>query len=211
MKGKFIVIEGLEGAGKTTSSHTVAATLRKHGVHKIIYTREPGSTPLAEKLRQLIKKTEVTKNEKIIHYTELLMLYAARIQLIENVIKPALTRGTWVIGDRHDLSSQAYQGEGRGISHDFIYRLKKEVIGNFTPDLTLYLDITPRISLQRIKKRGQLDRIEEESLHFFTCVRNYYLTMVKTNHRIKKIDATQSQNKMTEDLHRVLKEWLQTQ
>ncbi|VFP83205.1 dTMP kinase [Candidatus Erwinia haradaeae] len=210
MKGKFIVVEGLDGAGKTTSSYAIAAALRQNGVDKIIHTHEPGGTPLAEKLRQLIKKDKHQK-EHIRSHTELLMLYAARIQLVENIIKPALAHGTWVIGDRHELSSQAYQGGGHGIRHDFIRRLKKEVMGNFVPDLILYLDVTPAISVHRIKKRGTPDRMETQSLHFFTRVRDYYLTMLKSNNRIKKIDATQSQEKMNADLKDIITKWFQAQ
>ncbi|VFP79909.1 dTMP kinase [Candidatus Erwinia haradaeae] len=208
MKGKFIVIEGLEGAGKTTSSYIVASLLRKYGINNIICTREPGGTPLAEKLRTIITN-DITQKEHITHYTELLILYAARIQLVENVIKPALMRGTWVIGDRHTLSSQAYQGGGRGINHDFILHLQQEIMGNFIPDLTLYLDVTPEISLQRTKKRGQLDRIEKESLYFFTCVRNYYLTLVQTSNNIKTVDASQSQEKVTHNIKKIIQQWLQ--
>ncbi|MGP1931901.1 MAG: dTMP kinase, partial [Arsenophonus sp. ET-DL12-MAG3] len=118
MKSHYIVIEGLEGAGKTTIIKTIAEILSKIGVTKIEFTREPGGTPLAEKLRQLIKNNIV--NEKITNKAELLMIYAARIQLIENIIKPALKSGRWVIGDRHDLSSQAYQGGGRELSSKLI-------------------------------------------------------------------------------------------
>ena len=110
MQGKFIVIEGLEGAGKSTAMQTVVDTLKSLGVNDIVFTREPGGTPLAEKLRHLIKyETEEPVTDK----AELLMLYAARIQLVENVIKPALAEGKIVLGDRHDMSSQAYQGGGR--------------------------------------------------------------------------------------------------
>lgn len=108
MKSKFIVIEGLEGAGKTTARDLLVDVLRQHGVTDIVFTREPGGTPLAEALRTLIK--EGVTGEEITDKAELLMLYAARVQLVDTIIKPALARGAWVVGDRHDLSSQAYQG-----------------------------------------------------------------------------------------------------
>lgn len=96
------------------------------------------------------------------------MLYAARVQLVETVIKPALARGCWVVGDRHDLSSQAYQGGGRGIDQQLMQSLRTLVLGEFKPSLTLYLDLDPEIGLQRARSRGELDRIEKQSLDFFT-------------------------------------------
>lgn len=137
-KGKFIVVEGLEGAGKSTSLETIIKTLNMLGISDPALTREPGGTPLAEKLRYLIKhETEEPVTDK----AELLMLYAARIQLVENVIKPALTEGKWVIGNSHDMSSQAYQGGGRQIDSNLINTLRTITLGDFEPDFTLYLDI----------------------------------------------------------------------
>ncbi|VFP87154.1 Thymidylate kinase [Candidatus Erwinia haradaeae] len=208
MNSKFIVIEGLEGAGKTTSSLVVANILREHGIHDVIYTREPGSTPLSEKLRELIKN-DTYNEEKITYYAELFVVFAARVQLVEHVIKPALARGTWVIGDRHELSSRAYQGGGREISHDFICSLKEEALGNFNPDLTLYLDVPPEISLQRVKKRGPLDRIEKESLHFFTKIRNQYLALAASDKQIRTIDASRSQAQVALDIENIIHQWLQ--
>lgn len=151
MNSKFIVIEGLEGAGKTTARDAVVSELQQHGINDIVFTREPGGTPLAEKLRELIKQG--INDEPITDRAELLMLYAARVQLVENVIKPALARGAWVVGDRHDLSSQAYQGGGREMDSGLMQSLKQAVLGDFSPDLTLYLDVTPEIGLQRARAR----------------------------------------------------------
>ena len=151
MTGKFIVIEGLEGAGKSTAHQCVVDTLKELGVNDVVFTREPGGTPLAEKLRHLIKhETEEPVTDK----AELLMLYAARIQLVDNVIKPALAQGKWVVGDRHDMSSQAYQGGGRQLGEALLTNLKQTVLGDFEPDLTLYLDIDPAIGLARSRGRG---------------------------------------------------------
>jgi len=209
MNSKFIVIEGLEGAGKTTARDAVVCDLQRHGINDIVFTREPGGTPLAEKLRELIKQG--ISDEPVTDRAELLMLYAARVQLVENVIKPALARGAWVVGDRHDLSSQAYQGGGRQMDTGLMNSLKQAVLGDFSPDLTLYLDVTPEIGLQRARARGALDRIEQESLNFFTRTRDRYLELAAADARIKTVDATQPLEQVTASLRQVLGQWLQEQ
>ncbi|CNB62884.1 thymidylate kinase [Yersinia frederiksenii] len=206
MNSKFIVIEGLEGAGKTTARDTVVATLRAQGINDIVFTREPGGTPLAEKLRDLIKQG--IDGEVLTDKAEVLMLYAARVQLVENVIKPALARGSWVVGDRHDLSSQAYQGGGRGIDSKLMTSLRDTVLGEFRPDLTLYLDLPPVVGLARARARGELDRIEQESLAFFERARARYLELAAVDSSIKTIDASQPIEQVSESISQVLKQWL---
>ncbi|WP_267248531.1 dTMP kinase [Yersinia sp. Marseille-Q5920] len=206
MNSKFIVIEGLEGAGKSTARDTVVATLHAQGINDIVFTREPGGTPLAEKLRDLIKQG--IDGEVLTDKAEVLMLYAARVQLVENVIKPALARGSWVVGDRHDLSSQAYQGGGRGIDSNLMTSLRDTVLGEFRPDLTLYLDLPPVIGLARARARGELDRIEQESLAFFERTRARYLELAAADSSIKTIDASQPLEQVSESISRVLKQWL---
>ncbi|QAV24324.1 dTMP kinase [Proteus hauseri] len=203
---KFIVIEGLEGAGKTSAIQTVVETLKQQGITNLAFTREPGGTPLAEKLRELIKQG--IEGEKVTDKAELLMLYAARVQLIENVIKPALADGKWVIGDRHDLSSQAYQGGGRGLDKNLMLSLRNTVLGDFRPDLTLYLDLDPAIGLARARARGELDRIEKESMDFFYRTRERYQSLAKEDSSIITIDASQTIDKVQADIRQTLTTWL---
>lgn len=209
MKSKFIVIEGLEGAGKTTAREAVVDVLQAQGISDLVFTREPGGTPLAEQLRTLVKQG--VEGEQVTDKAELLMLYAARVQLVDTIIKPALARGAWVVGDRHDLSSQAYQGGGRGLDTQLMQTLRDAVLGDFRPDLTLYLDVTPEIGLQRARARGALDRIEQESLRFFTRTRERYLALAAADPTIRTLDATQSLEQVTASLKETLRTWLAEQ
>lgn len=183
---KFIVIEGLEGAGKSSAVRYVTDYLQAHGVARIECTREPGGTPLAERMRAIVKEVH---DERLTVEAELLLMYASRVQLVETRIKPALADGIWVVGDRHDLSSQAYQGGGRGIDANLIGAIKRAVLGDFKPDLTLYLDIDPAIGLQRARHRGELDRIELEQIGFFERTRQRYLELAAADDSIQVIDA----------------------
>lgn len=209
MTGKFIVIEGLEGAGKTTAQNTVIQTLRARGIEDLVFTREPGGTPLAERLRSLIK--EGHPDEPLTDKAEVLMLYAARVQLVENVILPAMARGAWVIGDRHDLSSQAYQGGGRQIDPVLLQTLRDTVLGDFRPDLTLYLDIAPALGLQRARQRGELDRIEQQDLSFFERTRVRYLELAQNDLNTRIIDAGQALPVVTAAIEATLNQWLDAQ
>ncbi|MGL5121782.1 MAG: dTMP kinase [Plesiomonas shigelloides] len=209
MTGKFIVIEGLEGAGKTTAQNTVIQTLRTRGIADLVFTREPGGTPLAERLRSLIK--EGHPDEPLTDKAEVLMLYAARVQLVENVILPAMARGAWVIGDRHDLSSQAYQGGGRQIEPVLLQTLRDTVLGDFRPDLTLYLDIAPALGLQRARQRGELDRIEQQDLSFFERTRVRYLELAQNDPNTRIIDAGQALPVVTAAIEATLNQWLDAQ
>ena len=211
MRSNYIVIEGLEGAGKTTARDTVVETLKECGVEEMVFTREPGGTQLAEKLRSLVLDIKSVGDEVITDKAEVMMFYAARVQLVETVIKPALAQGQWVIGDRHDLSTQAYQGGGRGIDQQMLATLRDAVLGNFRPDLTLYLDVTPEVGLKRARARGELDRIEQESLDFFNRTRARYLELASQDHSIRTIDATQSLEEVTRSIEETVKQWLQEQ
>lgn len=196
MSGKFIVIEGLEGAGKSTAVATIANWLEQQGI-AYISVREPGGTPFAESLRDLIK---ADWQETITAEAELLLMYAARVQLVENVIKPALAKGTWVIGDRHDLSSRAYQGGGRELGDSTLQQLKQITLKDFRPDLTLVLDIAPEVGLQRAAARGELDRIERNALEFFTRTRERYLQIAASEADIEVIDAQQPIEQVQQDI-----------
>ncbi|HEY1846256.1 MAG TPA: dTMP kinase [Buttiauxella sp.] len=207
MASKFIVIEGLEGAGKTNAHNVVVATLKELGVSDLVFTREPGGTPLAERLRELTLNNKGIGDEVVTDKAEVLMFYAARVQLVETVIKPALSRGAWVIGDRHDLSTQAYQGGGRCIDQNLLMALRNTVLGDFYPDLTIYLDVTPEVGLTRARARGELDRIEQESIDFFNRTRARYLELAAADSRIRTIDATQSLDEVSAAVRRAVIDW----
>ncbi|OAJ93871.1 dTMP kinase [Vibrio bivalvicida] len=203
---KFIVIEGLEGAGKSTAIKAVLEALRNTGVEHIKNTREPGGTALAEQLRTLVKQEH--EGEELQDMTELLLMYAARVQLVENVIKPALASGSWVVGDRHDMSSQAYQGGGRQIPRETMTALKRTTLGDFKPDLTIYLDIDPRVGLERARGRGELDRIEKMDMSFFDRTRDRYLELAQLDESVVVVNAEQSIEQVADDISKVVAEWV---
>lgn len=205
---KFIVIEGLEGAGKSTAISHIKHVLTSNGITNFISTREPGGTPLAEAMRALVKESH--HDEELTMQSELLLMYAARSQLVEGVIKPALTSGQWVIGDRHDLSSQAYQGGGRGLT-DIMQPIKQAVLGDFKPDLTLYLDIEPSLGLSRAQARGELDRIEQNAIDFFQRARDVYLAAADSDDSVVKIDASQSIEQVAQDITQALEQFIAKQ
>ena len=202
---KFVVIEGLEGAGKSTAVATVLSWLQANGVD-VVQTREPGGTPLAEQIRTMVKAVQ---DEAIAPETELLLMYAARSQLLANVIRPALARGQWVLADRHDLSSRAYQGGGRQIASEIIDQIRAVVVKDTRPDLTLYLDIDPEIGLKRALARGELDRIEQEKLDFFKRTRQKYLEIAESDSSIVVIDASQPLAEVQLALTNTLAAWFQ--
>jgi dTMP kinase len=199
------MIEGLEGAGKSSAVRYVTDYLQLHGIERIECTREPGGTPLAERMRAIVKEVH---DERLTIEAELLLMYASRVQLVETRIKPALADGVWVVGDRHDLSSQAYQGGGRGIDAQLIGAIKLAVLGNFKPDLTLYLDIDPALGLQRARHRGELDRIELEQLSFFERTRTRYLELAAKDDSIVVIEAAQTPEQVKAAIERALDHYL---
>ncbi|QDF67297.1 dTMP kinase [Shewanella sp. SNU WT4] len=202
---KFVVIEGLEGAGKTSAIALVKDVITQIAGQEPVCTREPGGTPLAEKMRELVK--EAHPNDPLCDEAECLLLYAARAQLIANVIRPALAQGQWVLGDRHNLSSLAYQGGGRGLM-PLVKAISDVTLGDFRPDLTLYLDIDPELGLARAAKRGALDRIEQQAIAFFQRARATYLELAAADPSIIVIDASQEIASVHKDIRRALEQHL---
>jgi len=187
-KGFFITIEGIEGVGKSTNINTIKGYLTQKKIDFII-TREPGGTLLAEKIRNLL--LEVNNDEKLSELSELLLIFASRAQHLEKLIKPALTKGKWVICDRFTDATYAYQGEGRGLDWGKISQLEELVQEHLRPDLTIILDLDPRLGLERAKGRGELDRFEQEKMEFFTKVRTAYLKIAAADpERCIVIDAS---------------------
>lgn len=207
MTSAFIVVEGLEGAGKSSVIQAIGRFLSEQG-KSFICTREPGGTPMAEAIRECVKKQ--WDSEEVTEQTELLLMYAARSQLVHNRIKPALLEGKFVIGDRHNLSSVAYQGGGRQVDLNTLAQLKQLTLGDFAPDFTLYLDIEPSLGLQRARGRGELDRIELAGLGFFERARACYLAHVKDMPNAVIIDASQSIEEVENAVLKALKHWYKT-
>lgn len=188
-RGKFITIEGIEGVGKTTNIEFIQRIIDEAGIECVV-TREPGGTPLAEQIRQLLldERTEVVSAN-----CELLMMFAARSQHLDQFVLPKLNHGNWVISDRFTDATYAYQGGGRGVPTEKISILEAYVQGAFRPDLTILLDSPVEIGLQRAGKRGQLDRFEREKQSFFEKVRVMYLNRASEEpERIKVVDASRS-------------------
>ena len=190
-RGKFITIDGVEGAGKSTQIDLVCEHLIQKGI-KVIRTREPGGTEVGEKIRSVLLDVE---NQEMHSDTELLLMFSSRNELIQNKIIPALEEGFWVVSDRFTDASFAYQGGGRMLNLDRISKLADWVLGDFKPDLTLLLDVTVEVGMQRIEARAAKDRIELEERAFFERVRSVFIQRSEAfPKRIKLIDATGSVN-----------------
>jgi len=188
-RGKFISVEGIEGVGKSTNIEVIVDCVEAAG-YRVVTTREPGGTPLAEDIRELLVGHS---DETIPEIAELLMVFAARSLNVNNVIIPALEAGQWVLCDRFTDSSRAYQGGGRGIPIETIDRLADWVHGGIWPDLTILLDAPVEIGMQRASKRSSPDRFEQERYDFFERVRACYLALAaREPQRFAVIDTTQS-------------------
>ncbi len=202
-KGKFITIDGVEGAGKSTQIDLICSYLQRKGV-EVVRTREPGGTDLGEKIRSLLLDVD---NKEMHSDTELLLMFSSRNELIQNKIIPALNKGSWVISDRFTDASFAYQGGGRMLDLDRISKLESWVLGEFQPDLTLLLDVSVDIGMTRIEARAAKDRIELEERAFFERVRSVFIDRSKSYpERIKLIDASGS----ISEIHNKIKLFLDT-
>ncbi len=198
--GKMITLEGVEGAGKSTQLINLIDYLQQQDI-PVIATREPGGTALGEKIRSLLL---IDDGNKMVLESELLLIFAARAQHMQEVIKPALESGQWVVCDRFMDASYAYQSGGRGMDIERIKQLEQWLLVGFKPDLTLLLDVSVATGFQRIVSRGK-DRIEQESVEFFERVRNTYLQLAQSEpERIKLIDAVQPVDEVTKQIQSCL-------
>jgi dTMP kinase len=188
-EGRFITLEGIEGAGKSTVARLVRDRLRERGL-PVVMTREPGGTPLAERVRQIVLDRG---DEHMTPQAETLLMFAARSVHLDNLIRPALRRGAWVVCDRFTDATRAYQGGGRGVSADWIERLAAEIHGDLVPHCTLLLDLPVHVGLERAKVRAgdaAADRFESERAPFFERVRAAYLELARAQPtRIRIVDA----------------------
>ena len=208
MRGRFITFEGGEGAGKSSNVQLTATFLRERGV-EVVVTREPGGTPLAEDIRNLLL---APRDEVMQADTELLLMFAARAQHVGALIRPALARGAWVLSDRFVDASYAYQGGGRGLSMTRIAELENLVLADLRPDLTLLFDVPVEVGLARAGKRGDLDRIEREDMAFFQRIRDTYLSRAAAEPaRFQVLDAVapleQVQAQLLATLARCWEQW----
>ncbi len=188
-RGKFITVEGIEGVGKSTNIDFVSFLIEEKGL-TVVRTREPGGTPIAERIRELLLEHG---EEPMTDIAELLLFFAARSLHIHNAIKPALLAGQWVVCDRFTDASRAYQGNGRGLNQETISTLADWVQEDLQPDLTILLDAPAEIGMDRAGRRGAADRLEIEKTDFYARVRDGYLALANSEpERFAIIDASQS-------------------
>jgi len=209
MQARFITVEGIEGVGKSTHMAFIQQWLEARGV-KVETSREPGGTPLAEQIRDVLL---APRTENMPEMAELLMMFAARSVHLENRIRPALEQGRWLLCDRFTDATFAYQGAGRGMDIARIAELEEAVQGTLRPHLTLLLDAPVEIGLGRARARGEADRFEQEAVEFFRRVRQGYLARAQADPgRVRIVDASGSLEQVQADLVQVLeKAWAQWQ
>lgn len=205
MPGKFITIEGGEGVGKSSNIAFILSYLKEKNIN-VVSTREPGGTVVSEKIRNLLLDAN---NKSMVSDTELLLMFAARAQHLDELIKPSLENNNWVLCDRFTDATYAYQGGGRGISMTRIAELENWVQGTLRPDLTILLDLPIEIGMKRASERSEPDRIEKEQNSFFESVRQTYLNMAKASpERYRIIDASQTLDNVQKDIAKVLESFL---
>ncbi len=201
MKGLLITIEGMDGAGKTTQITLLKEYLEKKQC-KVLLTREPGGTVIGEKIRKVVLDQS---HQEMSNVTEALLYAASRGQLVQEVILPALNRGEVVICDRYVDSSLVYQGKARGLGYEAVKTVNDFATQGLEPHVTLLLEIPPEVSLNRIKLRGEGDRLEQEKIHFHQSVYNAYMDLAKMYpDRIKKIDANRSVTEIQEEIQEII-------
>ena len=201
MQSRFITIEGGEGAGKSSMVERIASWLESHG-HQVVRTREPGGTVLAEKIRAILLDDQ---HEELCGLSELLLVFAARAQHLDELIRPALARGETVLCDRFTDASWAYQGGGRQMPAEWLRTLEEMVHGDLQPGLTLLLDLPVEKGLERVTARARPDRFEQESLMFFERVRQAYLSRAQSlPERFSVIDATRDMDQVWKQIKTVL-------
>ncbi len=205
MIGRLITLEGLEGVGKSTNMDFIQRKLQDAGID-VDVTREPGGTPLAEKIRELVLDTA---DESLPDLCELLLIFAARSAHLENRIRPALDHGRWVLCDRFTDATYAYQGGGRGLPIELIASLEDWIQSGLRPDLTILLDTPVEIGLQRIRERGGTDRFESQRLEFFQRAREVYLSRAQQEpDRCVVVDASRPLAQVQDDLAKVIELYL---
>ncbi len=201
MRGKFLTLEGGEGVGKSTNLRYIEEYLNNAGINFLV-TREPGGTPLAEELRNLLL---ARRTETVSEACELLMVFAARAQHLQQLILPALEQGRWVLCDRFTDATYAYQGGGRGLSLTVIETLEALVQGSLRPDCTLLLDAPVEVGMERVGKRGGLDRFESERADFFRRVRDSYRQRAAAEpERFRVVDASLSLPEVQTQIQQVM-------
>jgi dTMP kinase len=206
MTGTFITLEGGEGAGKSTQMSRIRHWLEKRG-HEVIETREPGGTPLAEIIRDVVLHGD---HPEMAPQTEMLLIFAARAQHVAELIKPALEAGTTVLCDRFTDASFAYQGGGRGLPRRHIEQLEDMVMGDLRPGLTLLLDLPVKQGLERATERGSEDRFETETMEFLERARQAYLQRANEYpQRYRIVDATASAQQVWKQIRRALEDYFE--
>jgi dTMP kinase len=201
-RGRFITLEGIDGAGKSTHLPWLKERLERGG-RSVWATREPGGTPLGERLRELLL------HEPMSHLGEALLVFAARREHCEREIWPRLERGTWIVCDRFTDATYAYQGGGHALAHDTIAALERLALGDFRPDLTLIFDVPVAVARERLAKGRALDKFEREQSEFFTRVRNVYLERARAEPaRMRIVDTTRTRAEVRAEMETIVAPWL---
>ncbi|HSH42729.1 MAG TPA: dTMP kinase [Arenicellales bacterium] len=202
LPGRFITVEGQDGAGKTTNLDVIEEIVRKAG-YRVVRTREPGGTPLGDEIRRLVLHRQDLEIDAM---AELLLIFAARAQHLAQVIRPALEAGAWVVCDRFTDATYAYQGGGRGVDMNAIAELERRVQDGLQPDLTLLFDVDAPTGARRANGRGSPDRFESEAESFRERVRDVYLSRARAEpERVRVVDASRDLEQVVNDVEEIMK------